>query len=86
MSMVYSSFLRSPCELIREINDDFQGDSPEHKAIREKLAKIELMTKNMSKEIVKTNPNYYTIWKESNGDLAADHKRRTSIKYKYHKL
>lgn len=87
MSMIKSNYMRSPCELIREINDLVQGDSEEHKRIRKLLAHTEKMTKEMSIEISKYRPDYHlVIWKQKNQDLAEDDKRRTSKNYKYHKL
>ena len=85
MSMLKSNFKRSPCEVVREINDLFQGDSELDFIIRKKCAEIEKMAKEMSIEICKIKPNYHEIWQDFKIDKEAQLKRLLP-NYKYHKL
>ncbi|MCX6328214.1 MAG: hypothetical protein NTZ85_01685 [Bacteroidia bacterium] len=55
--MTNAVIIRSPCEIIREINDMFQSNI-RCKLIRKKCAEIENLAKAMSVEINKTNKDY----------------------------
>ena len=86
-----TSNYRSPCEVIREINDIFQGDTGVEKKVRKLLAEAEAKAKDMSIHLSKYEPNYYKKW-EINKDSSVDFLRRQKDHntprddYKYHKL
>lgn len=98
MSMWRTSHLRTPCEVLREINDIFQGDTDLDKMVRHKLAEVETKTKEMSLFIDKYDKKFHERW-EKNADSAEDFNRRHKDKntpketykytpketYKYHK-
>jgi hypothetical protein len=56
--MTNAVIIRSPCEIVREINDMFQGNTARCKLIRKKCAEIENLAKAMSVEINKTDKDY----------------------------
>lgn len=91
MSMWRTSTYRSPCEVLREINDLFQGDTDIDRIVRKKLADVEAKTKDMSIHLSKYEPDYYKKW-ELNVNSGADFNFRQSDHntpketYKYHKL
>lgn len=60
-----TSAYRSPCEVLREINDLFQEDTEEHKLIRRLLADAESKAKDMSKHLTVYEPNYYKKWEKN---------------------
>ena len=45
MSMNNANYMRSPCEVLREINDLFQGDTEKDEKVRKLLAEAEAKTK-----------------------------------------
>ena len=85
MSMNKSNSWRSPCEVLREINDLFQGDDELDQKVRMLLAECEYMTKHMSIELSKYKPNYHKRWPRKKG-WDKDDARRKQSDYKYHKL
>lgn len=91
MSMWRTSTHRTPCEILREINDIFQGDKPLDIIVRRKLAEVEAKAKEMSLFIDKYDRRFHEMW-EKNEDSAADFDFRQRDKntpketYKYHKL
>ena len=91
MSMWRTGAYRSPCEVIREINDLFQGDGELDKVVRKKLAEAEAKAKDMSIHLSKYEPNYYKKWElneDANEDFTFRQKGHNEPKetYKYHKL
>jgi len=91
MSMWRTSAYRSPCEVVREINDMFQGDSFQDQEVRKLLAEVEAKAKDMSIHLSKYEENYYKKWdrnKDANDDFRFRQKDRDTPKetYKYHKL
>lgn len=91
MSMWRTSHLRTPCEVLREINDMFQGDAERDRIVRYKLAEVEAKTKEMSLFIDKYDKKFHNRW-ELNADVARDFNFRQSGKntpredYKYYKI
>ena len=86
MSMCTANYLRSPCEVIREINDEFQGDTKRDEKIRKLCAEAEAMTKRMSIELTKYDDKYYKTWWEKVVDFNNNLIRRKSPEYKFHKI
>lgn len=86
MSMNNANYLRSPCEVIREINDMFQGDSEKEKKVRELLAEAESKTKRMSIELSKYDKTYHKGWWERIKDFEKRMKQRTHPDYKFKKV
>ena len=91
MSMWRTSAYRGPCEVVREVNDLFQGDNAEERKIRKLLAEIEFKAKDMSIHLSKYEPNYYKKWelnKDANDDFLRRQKAHNTPRddYKYHKL
>jgi len=85
MSMWRTSPYRSPCEVLRKINDMFQGDTEKDKHVRMLLAEAEGKAKDMSIHLSKYEPNYFMKWdlnKEANRDDAF----RSRKEYKYDKI
>ena len=85
MSMWRTNPYRSPCEVLREINDLFQDDTAKDKYVRKLLAECEVMSKDMSIHLTKYEPNYHKKWK-SNVNANADIKFRERKEYKFHKI
>ena len=91
MSMWRTSHKRTPCEVLREINDIFQGDTELDKNVRKLLAEVEAKTKEMSLFIDKYDKKFHNRW-ENNTDSGVDFLRRQKDHntprddYKYHKL
>ena len=85
MSMNNANYMRSPCEVIRLINDMFQGDSPLDEKVRYLLAEAELKSKLMSIELSKHNASFHHRW--PNEPLYAEKIRlRKSPGYKFYKM
>ena len=86
-----TSSRRTPCEVLREINDLFQGDTEKDRIVRKKLAEVEAKTKEMSLFIDKYDSKFHNRW-ELNVDSAADFNFRQKDHdtpketYKYHKI
>ena len=91
MSMWRTSSRRTPCEVLREINDLFQGDGDIDRIVRKKLAEVEAKTKEMSLFIDKYDKKFHDRW-ELNVNSASDFNFRQQSHdvpkktYKYHKL
>ena len=87
MSINNSNYLRSPCEVIREINDLFQGDNQLDEEVRKKCAEAEYMCKMMSLEISRYDEDYHKkIWNKLNRNHEQDLNRRTSKGYRFVKI
>ena len=91
MSMWRTSAFRTPCEVLREINDIFQGDEELDKIVRKKLAEVEAKTKEMSLFIDKYDKKFHERWErntDSDVDFLRRHQDHNTPKetYKYHEL
>lgn len=91
MSMWRTSHLRNPCEVLREINDMFQGDGELDKTVRMKLAEVEAKTKEMSLFIDKYDKNFHERWERNenaNEDFLRRHEDKNTPRgtYKYHQI
>lgn len=82
MSMNNISLYRSPCEVLRKLNDLFQGDTKLDKEVRALLAESELKSKNMSIALHKYEPNFYKTW-DKNKNI---NNNRKDSNYKYVQL
>ena len=85
MSMNNANYMRSPCEVLREINDLFQGDSEKDELVRKLLAEAEAKTKRMSIELTKYDQKYYLTWWDDILDYSDRLIRRKNPSYKYYK-
>ena len=85
MSMNNTSVYRSPCEVLRKINDMFQGDGEISVKTRQLLAECEEKAKQMSIHLSKYEPDFYQRW-DKNDTANDDGVRRKMETYKYHKL
>ena len=81
MSMRTASKLRTICEVLREINDLFQGNSKDEVLVRKKLAEAEKMAKRMQGKLVEYSKEKHKDWWERNPNYAKALKRRTSSAY-----
>jgi len=91
MSMWRTSAYRTPCEVLREINDLFQGDDDFSKLIRLKLAEVESKAKEMSLFIDKYDKQFHQRWDmnvDSSDDFNLRQKDHNTPKetYKFHKI
>ena len=91
MSMWRTSAYRTPCEVLREINDLFQGDDDFSKLIRLKLAEVESKAKEMSLFIDKYDKKFHQRWDmnvDSSDDFNLRQKDHNTPKetYKFHKI
>jgi len=85
MAMRVINVIFSPCEVIRSINDEIQGDSEKDVRIRKLLYKLLKMNKQMSDEIHKYNDKYSFIWKEKTVNPNDKLRNRISENYKVNK-
>ena len=85
MSMNNANYMRSPCEVLREINDLFQGDTEKDEKVRKLLAEAEAKTKRMSIELTKYDQKYYLTWWDDILDYSDRLIRRKNPSYKYYK-
>ena len=86
MSINNANYLRSSCEVIREINDLAQGDSETDKKIRKLCAEAEAKSKRLSLQLVKYEPDYHKEWWENTDGYSEKMIKRKSDNYKFHKL
>jgi hypothetical protein len=80
--MFTASPMRSPCEIIRKINDKFQGDSEQEVEIRKLCAEAERGSKQLAKELNKYKKNAWLGWWAINSTYKADIDRRLNENYK----
>jgi len=85
MSMNNANYMRSPCEVLREINDLFQGDTEKDELVRKLLAEAEAKTKRMSIELTKCDQTYYLTWWDKILDYSDRLMRRKNPSYKFYK-
>lgn len=65
-------WLRTICEVLREIYDLAQTDAPESREIRARLIEVERMAKRMSRALYEYNKRYDADWWEKNPDVEQD--------------
>jgi len=85
MSMNNANYMRSPCEVLREINDLFQGDTEKDELVRKLLAEAEAKTKRMSIELTKYDQTSYLTWWDKILDYSDRLMRRKNPSYKFYK-
>ena len=82
MTMRTASPMRSPCELIRKINDLFQGESELDKTVRLLCAEAEKGTKRIAQELNKYKKNAWAGWWAKNKEFQKDIDNRLRDGYK----
>lgn len=82
MTMLTASTLRSPCELLRKINDLVQGDTEKEKIIRRLCAEAEHSTKRLAQELNKYKKEAWKGWWAENKEFEKDIDRRLKPNYK----
>ena len=84
MSMKSTWEERTPCEVLREINDLVQDDDKKSRRIRKKLAYAENLVKDMALALRDCNKDALSkgTW-EKNKDYEEDAKRRQSKNYRW---
>lgn len=83
MGLRQSTTYRTPCEIIREINDLIQADNALNRLIRTKLIEIEKGAKLMSNEIEKYDKGWnIRTWRKPNINELEDWKIRLHKGYK----
>ena len=75
-----ASPLRSPCEILRKINDLCQGDNPKDNEIRVLLAEFESKTKRLARELNKHDKSWGTWW-DKNEDFDKEAEMRLKDNY-----
>ena len=85
MGMRIINVIYSPCEVIRCINDEIQGDSEKDKKIRRMLSKLLKMNKAMSDKLDKYEPKHSFVWKERTPNWRHKLENRISKFYKVDK-
>ena len=83
MGLKCSTTYRTPCEIVREINDLIQADNALNRLIRSKLIEIEKGAKLMSDEVEKHDKGWnIRTWRKPNTNEPEDWKRRLKPDYK----
>lgn len=77
-----SSPVRSPCELLRKINDMFQGDSERDLKVRRLCAEAESATKRLAQELNKHKKEAWKGWWALNKEFPYEVKMRIDDNYK----
>jgi hypothetical protein len=73
---------RTPCEVIRKINDHFQGNSTLDKEVRLLCAEAEKGTKRIAQELNKYKKNAWAGWWKENKEFKKDVDNRLRDGYK----
>lgn len=73
---------RTPCEVIRKINDHFQSDSECDRKIRLLCAEAERGTKRLAQELNKYKKNAWKGWWGKNHEFKKDVENRLRDDYK----
>ena len=81
MTMRTASTRRSPCELLRKINDLCQGDNPKDNEIRLLAAECEKKVKRLARELNKHDKEVWKRWWELNKTFKDDVDRRLDDNY-----
>jgi len=82
MTMRTASPMRSPCEIIRKINDIFQGDSDIDKKVRLLCAEAEKASKQLAVELNKYKKEAWKGWWAENKTYLEDVDNRIRDDYK----
>lgn len=77
-----ASPVRSPCELIRKINDLAQSETPHDLRIRKLCAEAEKATKRLAQELNKYKKEAWRGWWAENKEYKQDVDRRLNDRYK----
>ena len=77
-----ASPLRSPCEMVRKINDMFQGDSDIDRRVRSLCAEAERGSKQLAKELNKYKKQAWHGWWSENTTFKSDAINRLLPDYK----
>ena len=80
MSLRGAAQLRTLCEVLREINDELQGN-PAHPRILPKLREAEAMAKKMAMKLYQNNKKFDEGWWKANPQAAQKLERRLSENY-----
>ena len=80
-----SSPLRTPCEVLREINDLCQSNSNKDKLIRKKLYEVQKMAKRITKKIEYLEKQDWNKWWEKIDNWREIGEKRITDKYRTHK-
>ena len=81
MTMRTASRLRSPCEILRKINDLCQGKTAKDNEIRRLCAEGEKKTKRLARELNKHDKTVWMDWWEKNDKFEKEIDRRLSDDY-----
>lgn len=79
--MKHACFVRTLCEVLREINDLHQEQKPKDRKTRKLLCEAEDMAKRMAFKLKEYNKHYDAGWWKDNPDYEKDLDRRLSKKY-----
>ena len=82
MTMRTASPFRSPCEIIRKINDLFQGDDRIDRKVRELCAEAEKGSKQLAQELNKYKKEAWKGWWAENKTYQKDVVNRLRDDYK----
>jgi hypothetical protein len=81
MTMRTASTRRSPCELLRKINDLCQEDNPKDNEIRKMCAECEKQVKRLARELNKHDKEVWKGWWQLNKTFKDDITRRLDDNY-----
>ena len=81
MTLRTASKERTPCEIIRKINDLVQGDTETEKQIRKLCFEVELLSKQLATELIKYR-NWWGDWYTENDTFETDIKNRLKDEYR----
>lgn len=82
MTLRTASRLRSPCELLRKINDLAQGDNDKDKKIRKLCFECEKQVKKLARELNKHDADVWVKWWQNNPHFEEEIKIRMSNEYR----
>jgi predicted nuclease with TOPRIM domain len=81
MTMRTASKFCTICEVLREINDLVQDNTPNNIEIRERLALAESMAKKMQNKLLEYNKEKMSDWWKKNPDYEESLRKRMSKEY-----
>lgn len=82
MTMRTASTVRSPCELVRKINDLVQGDSQKDLEIRKLCSELAKQTKRLAKELNNNGIRTWEQWWDDNPEFKKELPLRLNKDYK----
>lgn len=82
MTMRTASTVKSPCELVRKINDLVQGDSQKDLEIRKLCSELVKQTKRLAKELNDNGVRTWETWWEENPEFKKELPLRLNKDYK----